>query len=201
MIRAIFLICVFACGCNSTDSDTNVVRLAVTDVEGIEQLQIEFGAFRDLLEDKTDLEFEFFPVTSRTAAVEALAHGKVDLVLTGPAEYVMFQSRTPVEPVIALVRADYYSVVAVLKQSSITELAHLRDKKVALGSIGSTSKHLAPLAMISEAGIDPVDEIEAIHVPIRTGWEMLQRGQVDAFATTSDKFALLLELEDESLSG
>src|SRR5262245_37022556 len=69
------------------------LRLAITDLEGLEQLQREFGAFKDLLDAKTGLDIEFFPVPNRTAAVEAMAARKLDLVLTGPAEYVIFKTR------------------------------------------------------------------------------------------------------------
>ena len=200
MIRFLLFIVLCLAGCSgrpaaSSDASSRL-RLAVTDVEGMEQLQIEFGAFRDLLAEKTGLELDFFAVSSRTAAAEALAHGKVDVVLTGPAEYVIFQSRTAIKPVIALVRSDYYSVVMVDEGSEVQQLDELRGEKIAMGSIGSTSKHLAPVAMLAEAGLDTDNDVEIVHVPIRTGWEMLQRGQVEAFATTSDKFALLTERAD-----
>ena len=196
MIRLTLTLCLVFGGCGGTSKENPAVRLAVTDVEGMEQLQIEFGAFRELLAERTKLRFEFFPVASRTAAVEALAHEKVDLVLTGPAEYVIFQTRTGIQPVIGLVREEYYSVFAVLEDSTVSELSDLRGKRVALGSIGSTSKHLAPAAMLAAVGLDPTKDLEVMHGPIRTGWEMLQRRQVEALATTSDKFALLLELAD-----
>ena len=195
-MRLILVTVLCVAGCNSQDGPASNhspdrLRFAVTDVEGMEQLQIEFGAFRDLLAAKTGLDLQFFAVSSRTAAAEALAHGKLDLVLTGPAEYVIFQSRTAVKPIIALVRPDYYAVIVARSDSALSDLAELRGEKVAMGSVGSTSKHLAPVAMFADAGLDLDDDVEIVHVPIRTGWEMLQRDQVKAFATTNDKFALL----------
>jgi ABC-type phosphate/phosphonate transport system substrate-binding protein len=62
------------------------VKFAVTDIEGLEALQQEFGAFEAALEEATGLEIELYPVASRTTAVEALNASQVDLVLTGPAE-------------------------------------------------------------------------------------------------------------------
>ena len=204
VIRFLFFALVFCSGCGIGGGDSHrsqslkdqPLRFAVTDIEGMEQLQFEFGAFRDLLQEKTGYELKFFPVSSRTAAAEALAHERVDLVLTGPAEYVMLQTRTAVKPVIGLVRADYYSVFMVVESSSVESLEDLRGKKVAMGDIGSTSKHLAPVAMLAEVGIEANEDVEILHVPIRTGWEMLQRGKVDAFATTSDKMLLLRARQD-----
>ena len=56
------------------------IRIAITDLEGLEQLQREFGAFRDLLSKKTGLTIKFFPVASRTAAVEAMRSKKIDFL-------------------------------------------------------------------------------------------------------------------------
>lgn len=180
-----------AIGCTGNNRPgPTALRLAVTDVEGLEQLQTEFGAFRDLLVRRTGLEFEFYPVASRTAAVEALAHGSLDLVLTGPAEYVMFKQRTPVAPVIALTRPNYHAVVVVLDEHPARGLADLHGEKIAMGPIGSTSKHLAPAALFNEAGVS-TDDYSAFHTSVHAGWEALQRGDVAALATTSDKHALL----------
>jgi phosphonate transport system substrate-binding protein len=174
------------------------LRFAITDVEGLEQLQREFGAFRELLEKETKLSIELFPVSDRTAAVVALENNLIDLVLTGPAEYVIFRSRTKVEPLVGLYRPDYTAVILVRQEDNYRSLQDLRGKRIAMGSIASTSKHLAPMHMLSEAGIGP-GEIEPFHTGIRAGWETLLRGDVAAFATTKDKYLLLMK-EDESVN-
>ena len=57
------------------------ITFAVTDVAGLENLQREFGVFREVLEEVTGLEIEFLPVNSYTAAVEAMAADQIDFVL------------------------------------------------------------------------------------------------------------------------
>ncbi|HBQ22479.1 MAG TPA: phosphonate-binding protein, partial [Alphaproteobacteria bacterium] len=42
------------------------IRLAVTDIEGLEQLQQEFGPFAEALKKSTGFDVELFPVSSRT---------------------------------------------------------------------------------------------------------------------------------------
>ena len=79
-----------AAGLLSTAAAAETIRFAVTDVEGMEQLQREYGGFVEELEKATGLEIEFTPVNNRTAAVEAMRAEQVDFVLTGPAEYVVF---------------------------------------------------------------------------------------------------------------
>ncbi len=168
---------------------------AVTDLEGLEQLQREFGPFKERLEALTGYTFKFFPVGSRTAAVEAMKSKKVDFVLTGPAEYVIFKTLTQPKIVAGLARPDYYAVIAVLADSGFDSLSDLKGKKFALGDIGSTSKHLAPLQLLKDAGLDPLKQIERVHTSIRLGWEALKRGDVAAFSTTADKFLSLRAAE------
>jgi phosphonate transport system substrate-binding protein len=173
------------------------LRLAITDLEGLEQLQREFGAFRDLLAARTGYEIEFFAVPNRTAAVEALRSARIDFVLTGPAEYVVFRQRTNAEPVVAFSRPDYFADVIVLADSGLDAVADLRGKKVALGDIGSTSKHLAPLQLLKDGGLDPRRDVATVHTSVKLGWEALKRGDVAAFCTTNDKYLKLRSEERE----
>lgn len=178
-------------------ADSVPLRLAVCDLEGMEQLQREFGAFRDLLNAKSGLQIEFFPVPNRTAAVEAMRSKKVDFALTGPAEYVVFRNRTEAIPVVAFARPDYFADIIVLAESGIDSVEDLKGKKIALGDIGSTSKHLAPLQILKDNGIDPEKDIERVHTSVKLGWEALKRGDVAAFATTNDKYLSLRDKEKE----
>lgn len=129
------------------------IRFAVTDIEGLEALQTEFGPFRDKLGALTGYEVEFFPVSSRTAAVEALSSKHVDFVLTGPAEYVVFKNRTDAKVVIGWQRPDYFAQIVVMADGPIKSVEDLRGKKVAFGSIGSTSQHLGPAQALADMGL------------------------------------------------
>jgi phosphonate transport system substrate-binding protein len=162
--------------------------MAVTDIEGLEKLQREFGPFKAKLEELTGFKFKFYAVSSRTAAVEAMKSKKVDFVMTGPAEYVIFKTLVNPQIVVGLNRPDYYTVISVMADSGIDSIAALKGKKIALGDVGSTSKHLAPLQLLKDYGLDPIKDVERVHTSIKLGWEGLKRGDVAAFATTSDKF-------------
>ena len=50
----------------------DTVKFAVTDIAGLEELQRELGAFKNVLQKETGLEIGFYAVNSRTAAVEVL---------------------------------------------------------------------------------------------------------------------------------
>jgi phosphonate transport system substrate-binding protein len=166
----------------------DTIRLAVTDLEGLEELQREFGKFQEKLSELTGLEFKFFPVSSRTAAAEALKAKKVDFVLTGPAEYVVMRQRTNAEPIVGFGRPDYFAGIIVLADSGINTVKDLAGKMVAFGDVGSTSNHLAPMQVIADYGLDPRSELKIQHVHRNVAWEGLKRGDVDAIGMNYGKF-------------
>jgi phosphonate transport system substrate-binding protein len=169
------------------------VRFAVTDVVGLETLQREWGPFQKALEAKTGLRIAFFPVNNRTAAAEALRAKRVDFVFTGPAEYVVMRARTDAVPVIALQRVDYYSNVVVRADSGITDVSGLKGKKVAFGSVGSTSRHLGPMQLLADLGLNPRTDIQPLHVNTNVGLEALKRGDVAAMGMNHTDFQKLRE--------
>jgi phosphonate transport system substrate-binding protein len=156
------------------------VRLAVTDLAGLEQLQVEFGQFQRVLSEKSGLKIALLPVNNRTAAVEALNSKKVDFVLTGPAEYVVFRKRTNAQPVIGFSRPEYYAQIVVLAEGGIGAPGDLKGKKVAFGDIGSTSAHLGPMQVLADHGVDPRKDIQALHVSRNVAVEALKRGDIAA---------------------
>jgi len=155
-------------------------RLAVTDVEGLERLQTEWGAFKGVLEAATGETFEFFPVASRTAAAEALRGETVDFVISGPAEYIVINTMTKAAPLVGFGRPDYHCAIVVRADSGIDSMEDLKGKTVAFGDIGSTSNMLCPMQLMADYGVSPVDEIERIHTSSNIAHEALRNGDVAA---------------------
>lgn len=171
-----------AAGCSSDSNDAadpGTVRLAVTDLQGLEELQREFGAFEAEFEKQSGLEMEFFAVNDRTAAAAALQADRVDVVFTGPAEYVVIHERTGAEPIVAIERDGYHSAIYTKADSGITELDQLRGTKIAMSDVGSTSGHLGPSQILQDAGLDPTSDLEVLTVG-DTVHESLKRGDVAA---------------------
>jgi phosphonate transport system substrate-binding protein len=160
-------------------------KLAVTDVEGMERLQLEWGPFKDALEAATGDTFEFFAVNSRTAAAEALRGKTVDFVVSGPAEYVVINKLTSATPLIGLGRPDYHCAIVVRADSGINVPADLKGKKVVFGDIGSTSNMLCPMQLLADYGVDPVNDIEKIHTSRNIAHEALKAGDVDALGSNA----------------
>jgi phosphonate transport system substrate-binding protein len=167
----------------------DVLRFAVTDVDGLESLQREFGAFKEALEKHSGLKFEFYPVSGRTTAIEAMAADRVDLVLTGPAEYVIFAQRTKAQPIVVWQRPNYFGHVVVLADGPIKSLADLKGKKVSFHEIGSTSRHLAPAQVLADAGLKFGNDFEPVFVKTPVGLEALQRGDLAALGVNATDIA------------
>jgi phosphonate transport system substrate-binding protein len=138
------------------------LRLAITDVQGLEELQRDYGAFRDELEATLGRTIEFFPVADRAAAAVALQSDQVDIVFTGPAEYVVINAKTAAVPFLAITRPNYYSVIAVRADSGITSAAQLKGEQLAMSDIGSTSGHLGPSKILVDQGLDPQNDLEVL---------------------------------------
>jgi len=174
-------------------------NLAVTDVEGLERLQTEWGGFKAALEEATGETFEFFPVNSRTAAAEALRAETVDFVITGPAEYIVINTLTDATPLIGLGRPDYHCAIVVRADSGINSMADLKGKKVAFGDIGSTSNMLCPMQLVADYGVDPVADIEKIHTSRNIAHEALKNGDVAAIGTNATSWMEGPRAKDEAV--
>ena len=176
----------FMAGARAQAADT--LNFIVTDLEGLEEVQREFGPFKELLEKKAGLTIKFFPVTSRTAAAEALKAKKADFVLTGPAEYVVLRKLTNCTPIVGFSRPDYFAAWVVKADSGINRLSDLKGKKVAMSDIGSTSGHLGPAQAMKDGGLDPLKDIQAIHTSKEIAWESLKKGDVAAWGYNATSF-------------
>lgn len=156
------------------------IRFAVTDIDGLESLQREFGPFKAAFEKATGLKVDFFPVSGRTAAVEAMAADQVDFVLTGPAEYVVFNARLKANPVVVWERPDYRASIIVLDESPIKTVADLKGKKISFGEIGSTSQHLAPATILADGGLAYGRHYEPVFLKLNVAAEALLRNDIAA---------------------
>ncbi|MFN6516309.1 MAG: phosphate/phosphite/phosphonate ABC transporter substrate-binding protein [Nostoc sp. CreGUA01] len=170
------------------------LKLAVTDVSGIEDLQRDFGVFRTTLEEVLGVKIEFFPVENTTAAAPALLSREVDIVFAGPSEYLILNARAKAIPIIAIERSNYHSIIVVRADSKIKLLPQLKGKTIAMRKIGSTSGHIAPTKLLIDAGLNPETDFKTVILDDR-GVQALKKGEVDAWATASDRYKNILESE------
>jgi len=183
----------------ATSAMAETRKIAVTDVEGLERLQVEWGPFKTALESASGETFEFFPVNSRTAAAEALRAKRVDFVVSGPAEYVVINKLTNATPLIGLGRPGYHCAIVVRADSGINKISDLKGAKVAFGDIGSTSNMLCPMQLVADYGVDPVNDAERIHTSRNIAHEALKKGDVKAIGTNANSWMTNARNRDESV--
>ncbi|GAA0283668.1 PhnD/SsuA/transferrin family substrate-binding protein [Rhodovulum strictum] len=156
------------------------LRFGVTDIEGMEAMQQEFGAFEKALEAATGHDIELYAMSSRTSAVEAINQGQVDLILTGPAEYVVIKELADPVIVAGWQRPNYYAQVVVLANGPVKSVQDLRGKRVTFGSIGSTSQHLGPAQVLADLGLKLDTDYRGEIIGRNVAVEALIRGDVQA---------------------
>lgn len=169
------------------------IRFAVTDIDGLESLQTEMGPFKDAFEAASGLKVEFFAVSGRTIAVEAMAADQVDFVLTGPAEYVVFNARLKAVPVVTWNRPEYYSNIVVLDGAPEQAAAELKGKKISFGEIGSTSQHLAPATLLAEAGLVYGTDYEPVFLNRNVAVEALITGEISGIGLNRNHIESITE--------
>ncbi|MEH2192428.1 MAG: PhnD/SsuA/transferrin family substrate-binding protein [Nostoc sp.] len=170
------------------------LKFAVTDVIGIEDLQRDYGAFRTALEEILGIKIELFPVENPTAAAPALLSREVDIVFAGPSEYIILNARAKPIPIITIERSNYHSIILVRADSKIKLLSQLKGKTIAMRKVGSTASHIAPTKLLIDAGLDPNTDFKTVMLDDKGG-QALKKGEVDAWATASDRYKNVLESE------
>jgi phosphonate transport system substrate-binding protein len=171
----------------------DTIRFAVTDIDGLEALQSEMGPFKDVFEKVSGLKVEFFAVSGRTVAVEAMAAEQVDFVLTGPAEYVVFNARLDAVPVVTWNRPDYYSNIVVLDSNPAQTVADLKGMKISFGEIGSTSQHLAPATLMAEGGLAYGADYEPVFLKRNVAMEAMISGEIAAMGVNKTHIEQITE--------
>ncbi|MEM9213222.1 MAG: PhnD/SsuA/transferrin family substrate-binding protein [Cyanobacteria bacterium P01_F01_bin.150] len=168
----------------------NWLRFAVTDISGADELEQDFGPFRQALETVLDLPIEFFPVENFVDAVPALLANELDFAMAGPSEYLLLKARANAVPIAGVTRSDYYSVFVTLADSGIETLTDLKEKKIAMWAEGATAGHIVPTKMLLDAGLKP-DAYEGIMLGA-DGVDAMLSGQVDAWVTSHTRYQKIL---------
>lgn len=143
------------------DSCPSPMTMADTGIEGMGSLEEAFAPFAESFENLTGVELKLFSLANRTAAGTALQFDEVDMVFAGPSEFVLFETLADLDVLFSVVRPNYGSSFVVKADSGIQSLSELADKRVALKDVGSTSGHIFPMKLLSEAGLNP-DEMDIV---------------------------------------
>ncbi len=205
MFIAVFTIVLVLVGCNTEDKKESKeasgevkaaeadgidrsdwpkkVSLAVTGIEGMEELLRRYEPFQKKMEELLDVEMELFAVSDRVVSATAMEYDQVDIVLAGPSEYAQIKSANPTaEPLAAVERDEYYTVIIVPEDSDMKKIEDVKGKKIAMKDVGSTSGHIGPSAVLLENGIDLDRDVEVLLLG-DARIEAFKSGEVDILAT------------------
>jgi len=204
--RFIFYALLFLAGCQSahqrvgrTYAKPDKLRFAVTDAQGLEELERDYDIFKNTLEELLSIPIEFFPVEDYFMATSALQSAQVDLVWAGPSEYVVIAARTDAIPLVSIARPEYYTTIAVRADSGIQSLADLKGKTIDIRKRGSTASHLGAIALLTAAGLDPQTDVNTI-ASKAFSLRPLKTGAADAWSRTSYRYTQALEQEGATAS-
>lgn len=172
------------------------LRFADTGIEGMEEMVRTYGEFQKKLTDILGLEVQFFPVSDRTATVNALQFNQVDMILAGPSEYAVMRARQDVKMMVGIERTEYGSAFVVHADSDIHSLADLKGKRIAMKDPGSTTGHIIPTLMLKEAGLDIDRDVQALLLD-SARYEAMVNRDVDAMGSGVRDVAVLRERHPE----
>jgi len=64
--------------------------------------------------------------------------------------------------------------------SGIDGIDDLKGKKVGLGDVGSTSRHLSPIQVLADLGLQPGKDVQIMHINRNVAVEAMKRGDLAA---------------------
>ncbi|WP_374595670.1 phosphate/phosphite/phosphonate ABC transporter substrate-binding protein [Sphingosinicella sp.] len=141
----------------------------------------------------TGVRFDLKVAQSYGAVVEAMCGGRADVAFMGPVTYLQAQKRGCAKLLAVGVengQSVYYAGFFARKDAPFKSVKDLRGKRVAFGDVNSASSFVFPMAMVIEAGLDPVRDLGEIrmagsHV---NSLAALVQGRVDAAALSFDSY-------------
>lgn len=165
------------------------LRFAVTPFADDDTLRREYSPMAEYLSRTLGLPVDLEIAASYGGVVAQIVAGQVHLAVLSPLVYVEAKAASPSLVVLATPIAEgapsYASYIVALASSGITDLEHLRGKRLAFVDPFSTSGYVYPMAMLREHGLEPETFLKSYvfagnHTRVV---ELVLAGEVDAGAT------------------
>ncbi len=197
-IFALLLLLIGGCGseggsARSQDRDGSPERplmvLLVPTESGQTNLMDDYEPLFSAITRVHGLHFDLRMGSSYSAVVEGMRAGQVDIAHFGAVTYHQAR-RAGVAELLAVAVVDgeaiYHAGIFHRADSGMSRIEDLRDKTVALGDPNSTSSFNYPVAMMLDAGFDPVQDLRGVLMSgsHSASLSALQAGHVDAAAAS-----------------
>ncbi len=149
-------------GTASATCPNGEIKFGIEPYEDPAKLKPAYDVLASALSEKLDCPVNVQVVEDYAAEVLAMRNGKLDLGQFGPLGYVFADAKAGAEPLVSFGTAEkelstYTAGIWVPKDSPIQAIGDLKDKSLALGSVGSTSGDVLPRFGLREAGIVDAD--------------------------------------------
>jgi phosphonate transport system substrate-binding protein len=203
LLPSLVLFILAGCGGEGSASGEEPLQVGLIPNENPEKVEAQYQPLEDYLKKELGREVVLSVPTTYNAVVEAMVSGKLDLAYFGGLTYVQARQRADVHPLFTEINprtgtSKYHSFIIVPAGSDIQEVADIKGKTFAFGSVSSTSGSLYPSIMLSQAGIDYRSNLEEV---IYTGGhdttaQAVANGRVAAGGLEG---RILLDLQEEGV--
>ncbi|WP_251550662.1 putative selenate ABC transporter substrate-binding protein [Neobacillus muris] len=147
----------------SKDAKTDeVFKIGAIPDQNAADLEKGMTAVADYLSEKTGLKVEFVPSVDYAALVTGFQRGEIHMAWFGGLTSVQARNLVPdAESIVQRPRdAEFHSVFITQPNSGISKLEDLKGVPFTFGSESSTSGHLMPRYFMTEAGINPDEDLD-----------------------------------------
>jgi phosphonate transport system substrate-binding protein len=147
----------------NTASDTKeVIKIGMIPDQNTAELNRSMDDFAADLAERTGFEVEYVPSVDYAALVTAFERGEIQLAWFGGLTGVQARNAVPDAEAIAQRPVDekFKSVFISQSEAGIEALEDLKGKTFTFGSESSTSGHLMPRYFMTEAGINPDQDLD-----------------------------------------
>lgn len=188
-------------GCEARDAapaETLRVILIPADGGTADGTLADYGPVFDAVGRMSGLSFDLTVGQSYNAVVEAMCNGSAEVAFMGPVTYLQASERGCAELLAVGVqdgRSVYYAGLMTAADAPYSGVADLKGSSAAFGDINSASSFVFPVAMMLDAGLDPVADLSAVRLTgsHANSLAMLAQGQVDAAAASLDSYEKAVE--------
>lgn len=141
----------------------------------------------------TGLHFDLKVGQSYGAVVEGMCNQLADIAFLGPVAYVQAHQRGCAQLLAVTVEkgtSTYYAGMFAKADSPVKTLKDVKGQRMAFGDINSASSFTFQVAMMLDAGMDPVKDLAAIRMTgsHANSLAALTQGQVDVAALSFDSY-------------
>ncbi|MEO2031775.1 MAG: phosphate/phosphite/phosphonate ABC transporter substrate-binding protein [Planctomycetaceae bacterium] len=145
-----------------------------------------------------DLHFEIRVGQAYNAVVEGMVNAKIDVAFFGPVTFHQAKQRGAAELLAVGVskgQSIYYAGIFTNRSSGFQNISDLAGRSIAFGDVNSASSFMVQVAMLIDAGVDPVRDLKKIYLTgsHANALAALAAGKVDAACASFSSFEKSVE--------